>query len=196
MTATLETGRLHLRPLELADARAVQELFPRWEIVRFLANKVPWPYPPDGADRFIRETVLPDVARGAAWYWTLRRKADPAKVIGCINLVRGEADNRGFWLGMPWQGQGLMSEACEATADYWFDTLQFPVLRVHKAVANEASRRISLKQGMRIVAIYERDFVCGRLPGEEWEITVEEWRTRRRTLPSACAASGQADHGR
>ena len=43
------TERLILRPLEVADATQIQELFPHWEIVRFLMNRVPWPYPPDGA---------------------------------------------------------------------------------------------------------------------------------------------------
>jgi ribosomal-protein-alanine N-acetyltransferase len=45
MTPALETSSLRLRPLELADAAQVQILFPDWEIVRYLANKVPWPYP-------------------------------------------------------------------------------------------------------------------------------------------------------
>lgn len=49
MTPALESARLLLRPLELSDAAAVQLIFPKWEIVRYLANKVPWPYPPDGA---------------------------------------------------------------------------------------------------------------------------------------------------
>jgi hypothetical protein len=35
-----------------------------------------------------------------------------------------------------------------------------------KAVANIASRRISEKQGMRLVGVEERDYVCGRLPAE------------------------------
>jgi hypothetical protein len=33
---TLTTARLVLRPLELADADALQQIFPRWEIMRFL----------------------------------------------------------------------------------------------------------------------------------------------------------------
>ena len=74
-----------------------------------------------------------------------------------------------------------MSEACEAVTDYWFDVLKFPVLRVPKAIANQASRRISERQGMRIVATEERDFVSGRLPAEIWEITVEEWHARQRS---------------
>jgi RimJ/RimL family protein N-acetyltransferase len=88
-------------------------------------------------------------------------------------------DNRGFWLGLPWQRRGLMTEACDVVTSYWFESLKFPVLRVSKAAANIASRRISEKQGMRLVAVEERDYVCGRLPGEIWEITGDEWRARK-----------------
>jgi RimJ/RimL family protein N-acetyltransferase len=72
-----------------------------------------------------------------------------------------------------------MTEAVVAVNDYWFDVLGFAVLRAPKAVANIASRRISEKTGMRIVATQEDDYVSGRLPGEIWEITAEEWRTKR-----------------
>jgi RimJ/RimL family protein N-acetyltransferase len=55
---------------------------------------------------------------------------------------------------------------------------------VPKAIANSASRRISEKQGMRIVEVVERDYVCGRLPAEIWEITAEEWYSRRSPVVS------------
>jgi hypothetical protein len=32
---------------------------------------------------------------------------------------------------------------------------------------------------MRVVREEERDYVCGRLPAEAWEITAEEWSGRR-----------------
>jgi RimJ/RimL family protein N-acetyltransferase len=72
-----------------------------------------------------------------------------------------------------------MSEAVEVATDYWFNTLGFPVVRAPKAISNTASRRISEKSGMRIVAMEERDYVAGRLMAEIWEITAEEWRLRR-----------------
>ena len=182
-----QTARLILRPLELADAAQIQELFPHWEIVRYLRNVIPWPYPADGAFQFIRDFALPAIARGDEWIWTLRLKSAPERVIGVINLRRGPHDNRGFWLGLEWQGKGLMSEACAWANDFWFELLGFPVLRVAKACDNTTSRRISEKQGMRLVGAEERDYVCGRSPSEIWEITAEEWRAwkARRAKESA-----------
>jgi len=180
MTPALETPRLFLRPLEIADAAQIQLLFPQWEIVRYLAAQVPWPYPVDGALRFIRDMALPAEERGEAWHWTLRLKTNPEQIIGCIDLNKKENENRGFWLSPPWRGQGLMMEACDAVTDFWFNALGFRVLRAPKAVANVASRRISAKQGMRLVAKEARDYVSGRFPSEIWEITAEEWRARKR----------------
>jgi RimJ/RimL family protein N-acetyltransferase len=75
-----------------------------------------------------------------------------------------------------------MTEAVAVVTDYWFDVLGFPVLRAPKAVANTASRRISEKTGMRVIATLERDYVSGRLPAEIWEITADEWREKRKHL--------------
>ena len=182
MTPELETARLWLRPLELKDAEQVQELFPRWEIVRLLANVISWPFPDDGVRKYYEQVALPAVERGDEWHWTLRLKEQPEQVIGAISLIRTGENNRGFWLGLPWQGQGLMSEACDRVTDFWFNTLNHQKLRVPKAAANLASRRISEKQGMRLVEVKESDYVSGRLPTEVWEITTEEWRLRKTML--------------
>ena len=170
------TERLILRPLTLDDAPAIQDLFPRWEIVRYLLDRVPWPYPADGALTFCRDIALPQMERGEAWSWTLRLNEKPKQLIGVISLEKSAADHRGFWLGLQWQGHGLMSEACAWVNDFWFETLGFDLLRASKAVANAASRRISEKQGMRLVGMTEKDYVSGRLPSEIWEITAAEWR--------------------
>jgi RimJ/RimL family protein N-acetyltransferase len=174
-----ETERLILRPLQLADAAQIQQIFPRWDVVRYLLNRVPWPYPADGALSYVRDIALPAIAREDQWMWTLRMKQAPEQLIGGVDLRRGDDDNRGFWIGEKWQRQGLMSEACAWVNDYWFDALGFWRMRVAKAADNLASRRISEKQGMRLVGAVEKDFVCGRLPSEIWEITAEEWRSRK-----------------
>ena len=172
----LETERLILRPLELADAPAVQKTFPQWEIVKHLSSaSIPWPYPPDGAMTFIRDIALPAMREGVEWTWSLRPRSGPDALIGLIGLYDKSEANRGFWLAPEWQGKGLMSEAVEVVTDFWFATLGRPLMRIPKAAPNLASRRISEKTGMRLVETGEKDYVCGRLPTEVWEITREEW---------------------
>jgi ribosomal-protein-alanine N-acetyltransferase len=111
MTPELQTERLILRPLELADAEQAQPLFAVWEIVQFLNARVPWPYPEDGAFLFYRDVALPAIERGEEWQWTLRLKDSPEPLIGAISLHGYEGDNRGFWLGLAWRGRGLMTES-------------------------------------------------------------------------------------
>lgn len=177
----LETDRLVLRPIALEDAPAIQAIFPRWEIVQYLDAWVPWPYPPDGAERYLRDFLLGAIAKGRAWTWTIRLRTAPEQLIGVIDLFDWPDDNRGFWIDPAFQGQGYASEAAAAVTDYWFDVLEKPVLRIPKAVANKASRRISQKQGMRHIATLEKAYVGGRLPSDLWEITAGEWRAQRRT---------------
>lgn len=178
MIPVLHTQRLVMRPVSLEDADQVQAIFPQWEIVRYLTNQVPWPYPPDGALTFYRNVAIRAMERGDAWHWTIRLKTDPDRIIGSIGLTRGDS-NRGFWLDPAFQRQGLMLEASNYVTDFWFNVLEMPLMRVPKAVDNTGSRRISEKQGMRMVAVEDRDYVSGRLPSEIWEITREEWLARR-----------------
>lgn len=63
---------------------------------------------------YYRDDALPAMARGDDWHWSLRLTRDPEQLIGVVSLMKGESGNRGFWMGLPWQGQGLMSEAVEA----------------------------------------------------------------------------------
>jgi [ribosomal protein S5]-alanine N-acetyltransferase len=193
MIDTLHTDRLLLQPLELADAEQAQRLFPHWEIVRFMATQIPWPYPGDGALSFYRDVALPAMKRGEAWHWTLRLRPSPAELIGSIGLVakEGYAD-RGFWLGLPWQGQGLMTETVVAVNDYCFDVLGFAALRAPKAVINLSSRRISEKTGMRVIATEERDYVSGKFLTEIWEITADEWRAKRPAVRNILRIEGES----
>jgi ribosomal-protein-alanine N-acetyltransferase len=176
---TLKTPRLILQPLELNDAKQIQEIFPRWEIVRFLASHIPWPYPADGALTYIRDKALSAMDQGAEWHWSLRPESEPRRLIGVISLMDQPDNNRGFWLDPAWQGRGLMTEACGAVTDYWFDVLKRPVLRAPKAAVNVRSRRLSERGGMRLIKTVEYDYVSGRLPCEVWEITREEWQDSR-----------------
>jgi len=178
MTPTLTTSRLFLTPLQLADAEQVQPLFAQWEIVRHLNARVPWPFPPDGVRTFYLESALPAIGRGEQFHWMLRLKDHPEQIIGSICLVLPGPVHRGFWLGLPWQRQGLMTDAVQAVNRFWFEDLKQPVLHTKKAIANQASRAVSLREGKRVVSQSEDAYVSGHLPEEHWELTAEEWRAR------------------
>ena len=172
---TFHTPRLILTPLELADAPVIQRLFPHWEVVRYLDTWVPWPYPDDGALTYVRDHALPAMAARLEWHWMIRIAEEPTQRIGSISLYDQPGNHRGFWLAPQWQGRGYMREACVVINTYWFETLGRPVMQVPKAVSNQASRRVSEREGMRMIGTQQGDFVCGALLKEVWEMTREEW---------------------
>jgi RimJ/RimL family protein N-acetyltransferase len=178
---SIETARLSLEPLTLDDAPPIQRMFGIWEVVRWL--EVPWPYPPDGALTFVSEVALPQMAAGCAWFWSIRQKSAPAELIGLISLKDVEDDNRAFWLAPGLWGAGLMTEACDAVTDFWFEALDRPNLRVHKAADNIASRRISERQGMRVLRTSTSRLASGEHSSEVWELSRDEWRARRARRP-------------
>jgi len=174
-TPTFRTERLLLTPLHIEDAPAVQQRFPLWEVVQFLNSRVPWPYPRDGALRYIEDVALPAIAQGAEWHWMIRLHSAPDDIIGSITLMTHPGNNRGFWLHPDWRGHGYIQEACIAINRYWFGVLGKPLMQVPKAAPNEASRRISQREGMRLVSTDHGEFVSGSYPVEVWEMTREEW---------------------
>ena len=114
-TPVLETRRLILRPLRQEDVPAIQRRFPRWEVVRYLAAHVPWPYPDDGAASHVAH-CLGQMARGEKCFWSIVLKDGPDELIGRIELWPDDGvsrDQRGFWLDPAFAGQGLMTEAAE-----------------------------------------------------------------------------------
>ena len=173
--ATLQTARLTLTPLQLTDAPAIQQLFPHWEVVRYLDSRVPWPYPDDGALTYVRDIALPAMAAGSEWHWMIRLIEEPSRSIGSICLYDQPGNNRGFWLAPQWQGYGYIREACEVINAYWFETLARPVMQVPQAAGNDASRKVSQREGMRLVATRDGHFVSGPMPKEIWEMTRAEW---------------------
>ena len=115
-TPALETERLILRPLVPADAPVIQRRFPRWEIVRYLNPRVPWPYPDDGAIRFI-EICQGEMARGEKHHWSIRLKHGPDDLIGSINLWPDDGQSRDMSSSRPMRlGSDFRNQMCATGA--------------------------------------------------------------------------------
>ncbi|MNF18332.1 hypothetical protein D3C80_2223490 [compost metagenome] len=57
-------------------------------------------------------------------------------------------------------------------------------MQVPKAVGNEASRKVSEHEGMRLIGTQEGEFVCGSLLKEIWEMTRGNWLEKKAALES------------
>jgi RimJ/RimL family protein N-acetyltransferase len=90
-------------------------------------------------------------------------------------------ENRGFWLGREFWGQGFMTEAANAVTDYAFDHLGFSKLVFSNALGNQGSRRIKEKTGARFVRVQPSRFVSDEFTESEiWELTKEDWEAHKR----------------
>ena len=147
------TDRLHLRAVQLHDAPAYTRYFVDYDVIRHLsAANVPWPYPDNGVEDFIKTVILPNQGKDR-WVWGLFLKDNPDEMIGSISLLRrSEAGNRGFWLARKHWGKGLMTEATHPVTHYAFNTLGFEKLVFVNAVGNRRSRSIKEKTGATLVA--------------------------------------------
>jgi [ribosomal protein S5]-alanine N-acetyltransferase len=189
----LQTPRLVLRPVRSKDAPVIQRRFPKWDIVRWLDAKIPWPYPSDGAATYVA-ACLEDMARGEKFHWAIIPKSGPADLIGIIDLWPDDGisrSQRGFWLDPEFQGKGLMTEAAERVTEYAFRDLGWPRLWLTNAQDNHPSRRLKERQGARLVDLMIGDHVGGRGPRMVWLLSREDWLARRGYLEvAASAASG------
>lgn len=151
------TERLILRPWCLDDAEALYELA-RDERVGSAAG---WP-----PHRSVQESaeVIRSVFCAPETYAVVSR--DAGCVVGCIGLIGSEASNIaalasdeaevGYWLGMPYWGRGLMTEALRALMRRAFETLGYSALWCGWFDGNIRSKRVQEKCGFRFVRT-ERD---------------------------------------
>ncbi len=166
----------------ISDAPAIQRHFNNWNIIKNLASVVPWPYPDDGAETFIR-LQLEKIAAGEEIYqWVLALRSGDGQAIGNIHF-RPNADspkgNRGFWLAEPYWNRGLMTEAIASVNDFAFQTLGIESFHVCNAAFNAASRRVKQKTGAEFVGYVEIPHHDGQTKSEKWKVTRESWLGRR-----------------
>ena len=171
----LSTRRLRLTPWTEADAAALFELAGNPNVGPRAGWK-PHESPEESRD-VIREILIP---AGAFKILSL----ETGRLLGCIAL---EADRHregiksrelGYWMGEPYWGQGMMTEAAEALLAYGFCELELEIVSVCTGPSNVQSRRVIEKLGFtpegrrrRCFRVYDgsiRDSLYYSLLREEW----------------------------
>jgi ribosomal-protein-alanine N-acetyltransferase len=145
---TLFTERLVLRPFTLADAPDVQRLAGAREVAEMTAN-IPHPYEDGMAEEWI-STHQERFERGEALTLAITRRSDGA-LVGAIGLVMRAQDARaelGYWIGVPYWGQGYCTEAARALVEYAFEHLGLHRIHATHLKRNPASGRVMQKIGM------------------------------------------------
>ncbi len=146
---TLETPRLLLRPFRLEDAPTVQLLAGAHEIAAVTLN-IPYPYEDGMAETFIASLEASwQEGSGATFAIALRTSGD---LVGCIGLgvkKRFEHAELGYWIGVPFWGEGYATEAGRAVLEFGFQNLKLHRIYAAHFVENGASGRVQEKIGMK-----------------------------------------------
>ncbi|MGA8612757.1 MAG: GNAT family N-acetyltransferase [Xanthobacteraceae bacterium] len=140
--AVLETERLVLRAPRPEDAEAMARLISDRRIAVNTA-RIPYPYGVEDAEQFIAAVNGQDGE--VAFLITF----DGALIGGCGVAQSDSGPELGYWVGVPFWGQGFATEAARAIIDHAFGSLGHEVLEAGARVSNPASRRVLEKCGFQ-----------------------------------------------
>lgn len=148
-STVLQTARLTLTPVALADADEIEALVSERDIAATTVA-IPHPYPKGGARDYIGNQ-LPRAARGEAAQFIMRRRDDNT-LVGSIGLTIEKEHSRaelGYWIGLPFWGHGYCTEAAAAVLDHAFFALKLNRIYAHHMLVNPASGKVMQKIGMK-----------------------------------------------
>jgi [ribosomal protein S5]-alanine N-acetyltransferase len=183
----IESPRVRLRPPRDSDA---DEFFPLVSDPE-LTTYITWAAHTDieQTREWLRGRSDPR-ASGTEMVWTIEHAGAP---VGCIGLhritwtvhaVRYDRAELGYWIGRPFWGKGLMTEAATLATRWAFETLGLHKIRVMCFEKNLASRRVIEKVGYRFLCRSEEDvWRDGAWHAHlEYELLASEWADASRTL--------------
>lgn len=142
---TLETARLKLRPYAEADIAELLPLIGTREVAA-TTLRIAHPYTEQDAKDFLKLAEEP----GRLWLAATLRS--DGRQIGGIGLRIDEQHQHaelGYWLGVPYWGQGYATEAAGEMLRYGFEDLKLHRIFASHFKHNPASGRILVKLGMR-----------------------------------------------
>ena len=143
----LETQRLWLRWPRICDAAAIHKFCSQWEVARYTA-RIPHPYPPGSAERFIYASREAN-ASGRDLTLVITPIKGKGDAIGSISLESRGRDRLalGYALAPEAWGKGLATEAAEAMIDAAFRLTSTVEVLASVRVEDEASKAVVEKCG-------------------------------------------------
>jgi ribosomal-protein-alanine N-acetyltransferase len=151
----LRTARLLLRPFEQGDISTIARLAGAREISSTTAN-IPHPYTEQDARDFLvraSEEFRSGLSMTFAICASPAGDVSPARaLVGAVGLIIALAHLRaelGYWIGVPFWGNGFATEAAGAVVAFGFKTLGMQRIHAFHFAENVASGRVLTKIGMR-----------------------------------------------
>ncbi len=192
----LETPRLWLRWPKASDAPAIERYCSRWEVAQYTA-RIPHPYPPGTAERFIF-AAREGNASGSDLSLVMTSIRGKRDVIGAISL-EGRAQDRltlGYALAPEAWGKGLASEAVEAMVEAGFTMTNAIEIEASVRVENPMSRRVVEKAGFGFVSngLQGAPARGGLVSCDRFRLTRDAWQLRRQLSAQVASLNQESAH--
>jgi RimJ/RimL family protein N-acetyltransferase len=168
----LETERLVLRAPRFEDAKAIATLANDRRIAENTA-RIPHPYKVSDAEAFIAGLDEP----GAELAFVITLAENGAVIGGCgVGALDGQTE-LGYWLGVPFWGQGFATEAVRAVIDHAFEESGHAFLNAGARVTNPASRHVLEKCGFQWtgVGLYRIRAISSSAPIDRFRLEKRIW---------------------
>lgn len=145
----IQTARLTLRPFTVSDIPELVPLIGAHEVA-VTTLRIPHPYSESDAHDFLK-MVEDHLAEGRGLHLGIFVR-DTGLLCGGIGLTIQQDHRRaelGYWLGVPYWGNGYATEAATALVDYGFRILGLHRIFAGYFAGNRASGNVLKKIGMR-----------------------------------------------
>ncbi|MDG2520836.1 GNAT family N-acetyltransferase [Caulobacter segnis] len=168
-TPIIETRRLALREPLSADAQRLTELID-YDIAK-MTTRMPWPYSPEDADAFVVQVQMQDRRRDNTFAITLEGEG-LIGVLGFFLTPEGRTEV-GYWIGRPYWGRGLASEALMGALSWASRDWRKRLVVAGHFADNPASGRVLCKAGFLYTGIV--DAKPSRARGEPADTRMMVW---------------------
>jgi RimJ/RimL family protein N-acetyltransferase len=177
MTPTLLTQRLILRPPQLGDAEPIARYLNDMEVAGNLA-RVPHPYHLSDARAWLRSQRIDLASSEASFAIELAGEG----YVGHIGYQPvGETVVIGYWLGKPFWGRGIMSEAAAAAVDWFFNATDAEA--IYSGVFHFNAASLAIQKRLGFTETGRSTLLClargAELEHIDTKLTRSVWKARR-----------------
>ena len=155
-STTIETARLHLRPMSADDFDGLYQIFTDSQVMASFGGEL---FTPPKMQQWLQRNLDHQAQFGYGLFAVIEKAS--GRLIGNCGLEQLEIDGQtvaelGYDLRSDVWNQGFATEAASAVRDYAFQVLRLPRLISLIRVGNTASQRVAEKIGMQCAAEFER----------------------------------------
>jgi RimJ/RimL family protein N-acetyltransferase len=170
MKSNTHPTNIRLRPFREEDAPVLARLLNNKKIWNNIRDFVPHPYSEQDARDFIAICRKED----PLYTFVVEYEGQLAGVVGVVpqkDVYRISAEI-GYWLGEPFWGKGIMTEAVKRMVDYGFNDLN--LIRIFTGVFdfNKGSHRVLEKAGFKLECIFRKALIKNGVVCDEYRYAI------------------------